>query len=51
MDLTSEFSALQTNVDRKMKIYADQCIENAIKALLMDNPSLYKQDMYKTMAK
>ncbi len=51
MDLTSEFSALQTNVDRKMKIYADQCIENAIKSLLMDNPSLYKQDMYKTMAK
>ena len=51
MDLTSEFAVLQTHVDRKMKIYADQCIENAMKALLMDNPSLYKEDVYKTMAK
>jgi hypothetical protein len=51
MDLVNEFAALQSNVDRKMKIYADKCIENAIKALSMDNPSLYKEDMYKTMAK
>jgi len=51
MDLSNEFVTLQTNVDRKMKIYADQRIENAIKALLMDNPSLYKSDVYKTIAK
>ena len=51
MDLTNEFAALQTHVDRKMKIYADQRIDNAIKALCMDNPSLYKSDVYKTMAK
>jgi len=51
MDLTNEFAALQTHVDRKMKIYADQRIDNVIKALCMDNPSLYKSDVYKTMAK